>query len=171
MSKTPKFLLRPAEPSDLPMIFSAWLKNQRRVGHNALMTNTVYFEGEDKRMKRILEGASLALMVNLEDQNHIFGFMAWEYVEDLFVLHYIYIKQAFRNFRLGTTAIKTIYSQFGRDAFICTNISPSIADKREKYKCRYNPYVLETVFKARELKPEKESPNGKASLSASAHRN
>ena len=120
------------------------------------MTNTVYYAGEKTRIGTILEGASVAMVCNPEDEAHIFGFLVWDYIDHLFVLHYVHMKRTYQRMGIASAAIRTVYPKVGRETFIATHLNKLTAEMRGRYQFRYSPYILDLVFKDRALKRREE---------------
>jgi hypothetical protein len=92
---------RPAEESDTNMILSDWLKSFRRSPLATDMTNAVYFRGHEALVKKALKRSEIICAVNKEDPNHVFGWICFE-KQSIPILHYLYVKEAFRKFGIGT---------------------------------------------------------------------
>src|SRR4051812_3597276 len=89
--------IRYATNEDIPFIFSSWLKCFRDTGlMNRGVPNTIYFQNHHKILQKIAQRAKIYVACNASDVSQIYGWIAGEYIEGTFVLHFIYIKHAFR---------------------------------------------------------------------------
>lgn len=144
----PAFKIRPVTPEDLPYIFSTWLDGQRKVGDRAYFTNTLYYEKEKPRISGILENSRVGILVNPEDTNHIYGFLVWDFLDDLFVLHYAHMKRAYQRLGIMTQAMSLICPKDKRKSgFITTHINDLAGKLRERHQFKYNPFIMELVQK------------------------
>jgi hypothetical protein len=134
---------RKATQDDIRFICSTWLKSQRRQGDRTLITNNIYFENEAKKVNRILSKSETIMIVNNQDLSHLFGFCTYELLGDLFVIHFAYVKSAYQRFGLMKNLLHEIYERFGKEFVAISYISELVADKREKYKLTFNPYLGE----------------------------
>lgn len=91
--------IRFAEIQDLPLVFSSWLKSYRKHAATQGLSNDVYFSGQRELIARLLQRATVRLLVSVEDPSHIYGWACTELSGGLPVLHYVYVKQTYR--RLG----------------------------------------------------------------------
>lgn len=135
------WILRDAVNTDIPYIMSTWLKSSRRQGDRAFMTNTVYFANEKRRIGDILERAQTLVLANPVDHDHIIGWVCFELIADVFLLHYVYIKRDYQKNGYAKKALERIFPAFGLEQIGVTDITGIVAAKREKYRLHYNPYL------------------------------
>lgn len=98
------FNIRPAESTDIPFILNSWLKRYRDAVHPRLVTDRVYFEAQHAVIRKILatEGLEILVACDPTDANHIYGYVVAEHLTpDWILLHWIYVKGAFRKFGLA----------------------------------------------------------------------
>lgn len=124
---------------------ATWLKGQRYQGDRSFMTNTTYFDNEKIRIQRVLARSKITMITDTEDADHIFGYVVFKLVSDLFIIHYAHLKKPYRKLGIMKGVVSKIYEQFGKDETAITHINESVASLRSKYKLKYNPY-LEDYF-------------------------
>lgn len=135
--------LRPATQADVPFIMATWLKSARRQGDRALMTNTVYYQNEKRRIAELLEHARVTVLCNPADHDHIFGWICHQQpIPDVFIVHYAYVKRSYQRQGLAREALMQLWPAFGREQIGITDISPVVAEKRQKYQLHFNPSLL-----------------------------
>ena len=112
---------RPGTPEDFNFVLSTWLKSYQAHGK-------IYFKEHQELIKKKLERCKVDIVTTDEDESQIIGYM----VHDADCVHYLYIKNLFRNFKIAKKLVSestaTYYSQH-------TSYS-----KRISGKLVYDPY-------------------------------
>lgn len=96
-------VIRPGIPDDFNFVISTWLKCYR---HSSTFTkhvkSTIFFLWHQRVIKRILSRPQTKVLVACEanDPSLILGYLVCE-SQDVSVLHFIYVKKAFRKFGIG----------------------------------------------------------------------
>lgn len=148
MREVPPFRIRPITPEDLPYIFSTWLDGQRKVGDRAYLTNSIYYEKEKSRISSILGESNVGIICNPDDSAHILGFLVWDFLEDLFILHYAHMKRTYHRLGIMSAAVNIICpKERRRSGFVVTHINDLTAKMRQKHGFKYNPFIMELVRK------------------------
>lgn len=76
---------------------------------------------------------------NQDDSDQIFGYMAYKYIEDIFVLHYIYIKYPYRKFGMS---LKMLGSVTDLDKpFMVTFANDWTQGMKDKLLLTYDPFI------------------------------
>lgn len=134
--------LRPAIPEDLPFIMSTWLKSARKQGDRAFMTNTVYFNNEKRRITDLFDRAFVTMIVNSTDHDHLLGWVCHETMaEEIFIVHYVYVKKDYWRQGYAKLSLEKLYPEFKKTEIAITDVNGLVAEKREKYKLHFNPYL------------------------------
>jgi predicted GNAT family acetyltransferase len=136
---------RQAKPEDLPFIYSTWLKNARKQGDSALMTNSVYYQNETNRIRGLVARSHVSIICNPDDADHIYAWACYSLVRDLFIIHYCYVKKSYRGLGIMSEFFKKVYPRFGKDQTAITSVNEAVAPLRESYKLLFNPYLQELV--------------------------
>lgn len=101
---TPLYNLRPAEGGDVNFILNSWLRRYREAISARLVTDAVYYATQHKVIRAILAQPELRVLVacSPDDSSHIFGYAVGSdfsaYIPGLFIVHFVYVKAAFRRF-------------------------------------------------------------------------
>lgn len=127
--------------SDLAFIMSTWLKGQRHQGDRSFMTNRTYFDNEKKRIEKILSKSFIVIICDPEDSNHVFGYLAYNMLGDIFIIHYAHLKKAFRKLGLMSALLSELYPNFKKDEIAITHINELTANLRTKYILKFNPFL------------------------------
>lgn len=88
--------VRFANPSDINFITSSWLKSFRDGYFNGTVSNRVYYNQHHKILESLVPRASVLVACNAEQPDQIFGWICFEVLDRHLVLHYLYVKDAFR---------------------------------------------------------------------------
>lgn len=149
MSETPttqnplksQVLIRDASEADVPFIFNSWLKSYRNASLCRSITNPVYFTFQHQLIEELLKHSFVKVVHTASDPNQLLAYLVYSEVEGIKIVHYAYVKHAFRN--MG------ICSMLLQDAAIAggfyTHETPSGARAAEKRQLVYNPYLAGAV--------------------------
>lgn len=139
MNKLP-ILLRPANSEDVPFVFNAWLKSFRNSQFAKPMLNEIFYAEHHKVIEKILNHYDVIVACNEEDKSQIYGFICAGYTENIFTLHYVYVKQPFRKMGIGT-ALLNGFEHTPEYTSVYTHQSKLAERLAEKYNMIYHPYV------------------------------
>lgn len=94
--------LRQATPLDEPLILSSWLKSAYNLCPAFKdMPKSLYFGLHEPAVKLSLATSDTLLAVDSEDPTHILGYLVYKNYPFFSVIHYIYVKQQFRGFKIA----------------------------------------------------------------------
>lgn len=107
-------VVRQANKDDLPFIYSTWLRSYRYNSQFARkLTNKVYYEWHHKAIERILaRGATCLVVCDESDTSVVFGYLVWELAGPYSIVHFAYVKKAFRNLGLMNQLLKASNAKF-----------------------------------------------------------
>lgn len=132
--------LRNAIEADVPFIFNSWLKSYRGANSVKSVSNPVYFEFQHKTIEKLLQRSQVYVLCSPEDSSQVFGYIVCEKVEEIPVLHYAYIKYAFR----GMGLCRLLMQHAGLDKQVggfYTHETHSTIKLLKGSKFVYNPYL------------------------------
>lgn len=141
-------MYRPPTPEDLNFITNSWLKSNRSSTFAYYIDREDYYRIHENLVKIILERSLATIICDPEDHSHVYGYAVYELNNDVLVLHYLYIKYAYRNFGLAKSCLKAVYPKFGEKDIFLTHIDKVFKNNscfiknRDKYKLHYNPYLM-----------------------------
>lgn len=135
-------VLRRAGQDDVPFICNSWVKSYLKDAkwlHRDQVEQAVYFEEHRALIGHILERCGALIACNPEAPTQIFGYLVGERIGPVFVAHWVYVKQNFRNLGIA----KRLFAEQRGDALTvyCTHWSPLAAGKRDKWGLNFNPYL------------------------------
>lgn len=153
MTETIPVLLREANALDAPFIMNSWLWGFRSSAFASAVSNSEYFPGHQALILEILARSQALIAYNPEDPTQYYGWVCFETLTELPVVHFVSVKQAFRGFGI---ARKLLTQATGGKAFFYTHDTTRIRAprdrERETYKFNqvikklkeggtYNPYL------------------------------
>lgn len=111
MSDASQVLLRPAAAVEAPFIFRNWLDSYFPE-QRARLKKTVYYEGQHALIERLLKRSRALVACNTHDPDQLYGFAVGELFgapfPNVFALHYVYVKQAFRERGIGSRLVREL---------------------------------------------------------------
>lgn len=134
--------IRDAQPSDLPFIYSSWLKSYKhdsKLGRS--IRSSIFFENYREVLDKLLLNSSIKIISAPNDSNVILGYLVYSYDlnKDL-IIHYCFVKQPFRRLGLANTLINSVNLGF---RVICTHITNEIQSHAlNELSYEYNPILL-----------------------------
>lgn len=153
-------MYRPPTSDDLAFVVSSWLKSHRNSDFANFIPNQIYYRYNEHLIKKIIERSMVSIVCDPEDPNHVYGYVVYEFLGDIFVLNFIYIKYTYRNMKLAYNILKAVAPNFGEEesfiTFIDRTTSRIVMEKgkpeirrsswfiknQAKYKLNYNPFLL-----------------------------
>ena len=132
--------MRPANEGDVGFIFNSWLKSFRNSEFPNSITNEIYFSEHHKVIERIFKFYDVIIACNDSDPSQIYGFMCAGYTDNVFTLHYVYVKHTFR--RMGIAkALATSFNFNPSYASVHTHTCKIAKILAPKYNMMYHPYL------------------------------
>lgn len=137
--------LRPATEADVPFIFNSWLKCYRHSNNTRGCENPVYFAQHHILLEGLCKRARIMIACNENDIAQIYGYVCSETVEDVLVIHFLYVKEMYRKF--GVAAILAADAGFKREAPVFyTHRTFSSETLEKKFAMVYNPYLAYSAY-------------------------
>lgn len=132
--------LRQAIEPDASFIFSSWLKSFRHSRLAGNVASSIYFTEHHKIIESLLTQCKTLVACNPEDKNQIFGYLCYEEIDGILVIHYVYTKHTFRKMGIAECLINEVREDDSVACMFthCTNSGERIAPK---FKCVYHPYL------------------------------
>lgn len=133
--------IRDANEEDVPFIFNSWLRSYRNSSFARTLSNEVYYAGHHRLIERALKRCQVSVVCGLEDSGQIFGYSVTEKVTGVLVVHYIYVKDSYRNMGIANTLLqhaghdKKIFSCYTQHTKPCDLVA-------SRYSLLFQPYVL-----------------------------
>ena len=124
-------ILRPMREDDKSFIISSWLNSYLSHGNlHRRPSKTVYYKEHQEIVKKKLDTCSVTIATTSEDQDQIIGYI----VHDLYCVHYLYVKNLFRGFKIASKLLQTT------DAGEYSHHTSYADDVKKGHK--FNPYLF-----------------------------
>lgn len=139
-------VVREAIETDIPFIYSSWLKSYFEQGKLfQKLRRRIYFPNQHEVITKILarKTTNVLVIVSKEDENIILGYLVAEILNKP-VIHFAYIKEAFRRKHLMSFLLQTMGISLESDSgVIFTHYTEqcNIFVKVYKDKLVFNPYL------------------------------
>lgn len=133
-------VVRDALPEDLNFIFNSWLVSYKHSRNNLNIAHPFYYQGQHKVCERILRQAHTLVLADKNINDNIFGYVIYEFVDGVYVLHYAYTKHTYRNLGLFHHMLKLTRGE--QTTGIYTHDSKNARYVGDKVGLYYNPYTL-----------------------------
>lgn len=143
--------IRKAGRADIPFITSSWLESFRNAPMVRGVPNSIYYHYHHKILEEVLPRSVVLMACNAEDTDQLVGFICAEVFEKSLVVHYVYVKQAFRRLEVAKRMLQTLIDSEKPELIQYTAKTPSIFEFERKLKDQgmvYNPYLLYTTLPA-----------------------
>lgn len=117
----PAYILRAFDrerEGELGLITNSWLKSFRDSPATTKMSDTVFFGNYETIIKEILATKKVLVMADENESKDktkpqtIYGYIAYEYLDNVPVIHFIYVKHTFRGRGLMNDMFKTVVKYY-----------------------------------------------------------
>ena len=134
------FDTRAIQDSDKNFIFSTWLKSHRATQDNKRMVNSVYYTNFSEIVTNILTTCSVKVACEPGDNDHIYGYIAYRYIDEMPVVHFVYVKQTYRRLGIMDHLITSLVKD--KDIPVVCTFTSEVYDKiKQRYGLFYNPFM------------------------------
>ena len=131
--------LRKAQETDVSFIFKNWLASHRYSDECKRMNNEVYYRRFKSILTKILTDSDIMICCNPEDENQNYGFICFKMIDDIPVIHYVYVKYLFRHH--GLCKLMISYVTDVKKPMMCTFANTFNRYIRGKWFVSYDPYL------------------------------
>lgn len=148
MINLPVVLRDPIE-ADRNIILSSWLKSYRNSAFATHIPNDVYFYMHNKIIERLLQSGRVVIIgikddLGQVDYTQVLGYLIYEQRDNLFIIHFCYVKFPYRKLGLMRHAItEVLKSNDNPNIIFITHLPRAYEKLKQKYPYVYNPYLLE----------------------------
>lgn len=133
--------IRKAQPTDIPFIYSSWLKSFR---HNSLLgkssiRTSVFYENYREILDFLLAKSNILVACLSDEPEVILGYLVYEPE----IVHYSFVKEPFRHLGIATNLLaKADLPSFKPVCYshLTSGLSRTISEKYPNFI--YNPFVL-----------------------------
>ena len=130
--------------TDQAFVFSTWLRNYKHSSYFAKgIRSSIFFPGHQKLLELLFDKPTLKVFIAhpTDDDQTILGYLVAEFHHKAPVIHFIFIKEAFRNMGIATLLLN--HAEINPDNFHFTHWTMPMDEIIRKHpNIRYNPYCL-----------------------------
>lgn len=136
MPSTPPVHLRPYnDATDAALVYSSWINQVRSLPPLACT---------DPRLHRpvvatLLARGSCLVACNPADHAHVYGYAVTELPD---VLHFVYVRNTFRRFGIGSLLCASLLPSFKQQTTFCTHNTRALPHLRRPWRLEFNPYKV-----------------------------
>lgn len=94
--------------TDEALIFQTWLKSYRYSDECKRMNNPIFFPRFGKIIEKIMKDSIFVMACDPLDEDQVYGYLAYKYIDDLFILHFIYLKKKYRKLGLSLKMLESV---------------------------------------------------------------
>ncbi len=115
MSDAAETRVRQGRPSDIKFITNSWLKSYRDSHTVKGCPNDLYYRYQHKVIDALLPTSGVLVLCDSVDDDFILGYVVYQRVEGMVLLHWLYIKHPFRRRHLAKDLIKLVLKAEARE--------------------------------------------------------
>jgi len=138
--------------SDIPFIFSTWMRQAREMsrsnrGH-AFLSSKIFSTHYHEMIRKILVRCEVVVACNKTDPHQMYGYIVFENNKNSNIIHMTYVKFTFRKMGIAKSLWKTAILD---EKPIIHTADSYIFSKFKKENITYNPFLM--WDETRELRP------------------
>ena len=136
--------IRSLKEEDESFIYSSWLKSYRNSDFASQVSNDIYYSSHKKIIEDLMNNNNVEFKILCEpdDEEHLYGYLAYEKLGAINIVHFIYVKYNYRKFGLAKQLMEDSIDNLGEQDLYCSHAPKSFKSLKEKYKLVYTPYIL-----------------------------
>lgn len=135
------YLLRLALPEDHSFIYNTFLETFRKISPNQFISEEIYYSHQRERIRYLLKHSQTNIICDLDNPNHIQGYIIYDFISQYLVLHWMYLKNVYRRCDKSRQVLREIYPLLEKEPIICSHYSGSIFDHlKDQLQLTYNPF-------------------------------
>ena len=134
--------IREAYPSETNFIYNSWIKSGHRSRVYEMVAKEIYTLNQHDIITHVLARANVIVAQEHNKPENIYGYLVYQHVDGVLVVHYAYTKQIFR--RLGILNSLLAATGFDKKASLgfYTHSTKAAHDMEARLNLIYNPYLL-----------------------------
>lgn len=102
------FRVRDATEADVPFVSDTWKHSYRKGGLSPNCAGVLYWEGQHALVARLLSRSMVRVAFNPHAPGQLFGWCCFEAVDQLGVLHFVYVKAPFRGYGIARELVSAV---------------------------------------------------------------
>lgn len=139
--------IRPATEADTAFIFNSWLKCCKHGPTGKLIQSSVFYAGQHQVIEGLLKTTHCFIACNHNDVSQIFGYAVAERVEDVFVVHMVYVKEPYRRLGIASALLEALGLK-EKEVFFFTHKTQQSDRINGKINMVYHPFLAYKAYEA-----------------------
>lgn len=138
-----EFITRHMEAEDKNFIYNSYLKSFHQNYPIKFVPPTIYYKGQSDVLDFLMKSANVMLAVYPEDASEIMGYVIYEYIAEVPIIHYVYVKNLSRRKYVATKLVEQILGE--QKLLIYTHYVedfPKFKYKLKGAKMVYDPFLI-----------------------------
>lgn len=129
-------------PQEVNFIYNSWIKSGYRSRALECVAKELYTLNQHDVITHLLGRCEVLVAHELHKPESLFGYIVYEWLDGVFVLHYAYTKQMFRGLGILSILLEEAGFYKERSAGFYTHVTKAAKDVEQKVNLIYNPYLL-----------------------------
>ena len=152
-----EILLRAPCDQDGSFIIDSMVREVRDHYPNTHMDKSLFYKEYKEIVKTLISKSLIVIAANPEDPDQIFGYLIFEKIEDIPIIHFLYVKLTFRENGIATQLLKSVFENFGKEKTLITHLPRSrkedgkFLDSTKQtliyYNLRFDPFIINRRMK------------------------
>lgn len=127
-------VMRPMRSNDINFVMNCWLNDSAKQYPNKYAHYKNFNVKQSKNLLNVLQHCNVLVAVSPEDDDFIFGFVAYEQDNSTTVFHFVYVKDTYRNQKIAKRLLTYVFPNLAVQDCIITHL-PKLDDANyEKYQ-------------------------------------
>lgn len=135
-------VIRPAFPEEHNFIYSSWIKSGYRSRPLETVAKEIYTLNQHDIITSLLSRCEVLVAHQYQAPENLFGYIICQKVDNVFVLHYAYVKQTFRKLGVFAGLLRAAKFYPHLSAGFYTHSTKAMSHIEHKFNLIYNPYLL-----------------------------
>ncbi len=150
-------LLRSPCDQDGSFIIDSWVREAREHYPFSHMDKALFYKEYKETVKTLISKSLIVIACNPEDQDQIYGYLSFEKVEDIPIIHFIYVKLTFRENGIAKLLLDSVFENFGKEKTLITHLPRSRKEDGRfldstkntliKFNLRFDPFIINRRMK------------------------
>lgn len=140
-----EIMLRPGVAKDESFISNSWLKSFRGSPINKDIPARVYYYFQHKVLEKLVNRSEVIVACNSDNSDEIFGYICAEVLDEVNVIHYIYVKEAYRGYGIANQLVDKVMRMFGERPVCYTHKTSIFAQHKSKITEGFNRVFRDVV--------------------------
>lgn len=135
-------VLREAYNVEHNFIYNSWIKSGHRSRALDMVAKEIYTINQHDVITHFLARSSVIVAQEINRPESLYGYIVYQWLDGVFVCHYAYVKQYYRNIGIFKALLAAAGFQPENSAGFYTHVTKAAQNVDTKVNLIYNPYLL-----------------------------